>query len=51
MIYTEIERKDISGKGNPHFESQGSEWLPLTSKILLREEPRWGWFHHNGLCL
>jgi len=43
MIYTEIERKDIRGKGNPPIESQGSEWTPLLSKLLLREELRCGW--------
>jgi len=43
MIYTETERQDISGKGNPPVELWGSEWTPLLSKLLLREQPRCGW--------
>ena len=34
MIYTEVERKDTGGKGNPPIESQSSEWTLLLSKLL-----------------
>jgi len=30
-------------KEGPSIESQGSEWTPLLSKLLLREKPRCGW--------
>jgi len=38
-LFTQIERKDTRGKGDPPIQSQGSEWTPLLSKLLLREEP------------
>jgi len=36
-------KKDIRGKRDPPIESQGSEWTALLSKLLLREQPRYGW--------
>ena len=42
MIHTEI-KKDRRDKGDPHVESQSSEWTTLLSNLLLREEPRCSW--------
>jgi len=36
-------RKELGGKGNPPIESQGLEWSPLLSKLLLREGTRCVW--------
>jgi len=37
------ETRDSKGKEDPPIESRGSEWIPLLSKLLLRDESRCGW--------
>ena len=41
-----IQSESVRGKGDPPFESQGLDWTPLLSKLLLREEPRCGWIQN-----
>jgi len=40
-------KESVRGEGDPPVEPPGSDWTPLLSQLLLREEPECSWIQNQ----